>query len=749
MFAFPSQWALVLVLSFVSILSGCKSAQHGEPSYALAQGCYALKAVEDGRYFVAAGNDRYALSAVDELEAEKFFVKPSGLGTFLLYDREGGFPAVDFISLKRHWHASQKAEWRINDLAIYRGKTQVDQQYTLVSTPDNLRLLVSKAGPIVQANPSPISPSDAAFALVPQAAEQCKTFPEATLDAEIDPAFFEPKDPSQPVVGYADLHAHLGFPKAMSGLAMSGNAFSPWGIEHALADCKTLHGNNGQLDLLEGQNGASTNVGGHATAGYPDFTYWPSRSTNTHVQAYYRWIQRAWLSGLRLVVTDVTGNPTFCELLSYLHPFQGAGDCGSDDEVKNQTQYMYDMQDYIDAQEGGPGKGWFRVVTSPAQAREVISQNKLAVVLGSEYGTLFDCAESNNGCTAEYIERKLNEIHEMGIRSVFPIHRFDNAFGGTQPAGGVSGAWMHLSGMLTTSRVVHISDLIRPSKLLFKPIGGHFWELETCPEGVDGTSNILSMRKFIDEDFGFVRNAVLDIPTYGPFISTMLDFAFFRKLEPIPEYTEFNDGGNACNVRPLQDVGRYLLNRMIDKGMIIEIDHMSYNTRVQTFDVLENRQYSGVVSSHGWIENMPEMRERIFRLGGIMSPFNGSPTGISATWKRYADEMSEFPYLVGIGIGSDVQGVTSQPTGDEGFVPDYPFRSVDGLVTFTPPAVGDRALDFSTEGVAHYGLYAEWVENLRQLDERDDADLMDIFMSSAEAYIQMWERAEAQAIDRD
>jgi hypothetical protein len=104
---------------------------------------------------------------------------------------------------------------------------------------------------------------------------------------------------------------------------------------------------------------------------------------------------------------------------------------------------------------------------------------------------------------------------------------------------------------------------------------------------------------------------------------------------------------------------------------------------------------------------------------------------------------------VGIGIGSDVQGVTSQPTGDKGFVPEYPFPSVDGLVTFTPPSVGDRALDFSTEGVAHYGLYAEWVENLRQLDEGDDADLMGIFMSSAEAYIQMWERAEAQAIDRD
>ena len=30
---------------------------------------------------------------------------------------------------------------------------------------------------------------------------------------------------------------------------------------------------------------------------------------------------------------------------------------------------MYAMQDYIDAQFGGPGKGWYRIVTNPLEAR--------------------------------------------------------------------------------------------------------------------------------------------------------------------------------------------------------------------------------------------------------------------------------------------------------------------------------------------------------------------------------------------
>ena len=50
-----------------------------------------------------------------------------------------------------------------------------------------------------------------------------------------------------------------------------------------------------------------------------------------------------------------------------------------------------ELQDYIDAQNGGPGKGWFRIVTSPYEARRVINEGKLAVVLGIEVSKLFDC----------------------------------------------------------------------------------------------------------------------------------------------------------------------------------------------------------------------------------------------------------------------------------------------------------------------------------------------------------------------
>ena len=52
------------------------------------------------------------------------------------------------------------------------------------------------------------------------------------------------------------------------------------------------------------------------------------------------------------------------------------------DAVDRIIDESYAMERYIDAQSGGPGLGWFRVVHTPAEARTVIAAGKLAVVLG-------------------------------------------------------------------------------------------------------------------------------------------------------------------------------------------------------------------------------------------------------------------------------------------------------------------------------------------------------------------------------
>jgi hypothetical protein len=54
---------------------------------------------------------------------------------------------------------------------------------------------------------------------------------------------------------------------------------------------------------------------------------------------------------------------------------------------------------------------------------------------------------------------------------------------------------------------------------------------------------------------------------------------------------------------------------------------------------------------------------------------------------------------------------------------------------------GTRVWDINSDGVAHYGLYPDWIEDIRKVAGRDGATLMCEMGQGAEAYLQMWERA--------
>ena len=70
----------------------------------------------------------------------------------------------------------------------------------------------------------------------------------------------------------------------------------------------------------------------------------------------------------------------------------------------------------------------------------------------------------------------------------------------------------------------------------------------------------------------------------------------------------------------------------------------------------------------------------------------------------------------------------------------YPFQSFDGKVTLDQQVSGERAFDINTDGVAHYGLYPDWIEDLRNARAGDE--IIDDMGRGAEAYLQMWERAD-------
>ena len=97
--------------------------------------------------------------------------------------------------------------------------------------------------------------------------------------------------------------------------------------------------------------------------------------------------------------------------------------------IDDQIRAAKRLQRFIDAKYGGKGKGWCRIVKTPAAARRAIRRGQMAVVLGIEADALFGC-KPNSTCDDEYIRKKIKRYYKMGVRHIFPVHLHDNLFAG-------------------------------------------------------------------------------------------------------------------------------------------------------------------------------------------------------------------------------------------------------------------------------------------------------------------------------
>jgi len=171
--------------------------------------------------------------------------------------------------------------------------------------------------------------------------------------------------------------------------------------------------------------------------------------------------------------------------------------------------------------------------------------------------------------------------------------------------------------------------------------------------------------------------------------------------------------------------------------MLFDPDHMSVLARKASLDLTENLRYPGVLSSHSW--STPDAYPRVSEQGGFIAPYAGDSTGFVEKWKYHVGRADKRFYF-GLGYGADINGLGAQgdPRGADAENPvTYPFEGLGG-VTVDKQVSGERVYDINVDGVAHYGLYPDWVEDLRRL--AGDAIVEDM-ARGAEAYLLTWERA--------
>jgi microsomal dipeptidase-like Zn-dependent dipeptidase len=510
-----------------------------------------------------------------------------------------------------------------------------------------------------------------------------------------------------------------------------------------------------------------------------DFAGWPRWNSTTHQQAYYTWLQRAHRGGLQLAVLLAVTNESMCIAGRYLdYPeFDCAKSKGS---IDLQLAKAYELERWLMDECAGaqfalsgnnplfPGtpagiaaqktvaracatpsssEGWFKVVTSPQQARAAIAKGQLAVVLGIEEANLFGCNEGI--CTAPYVAAQLDEYYAKGVRHVFPIHNFDNDYGG-------SASWM---------------DTIAVGN---RYATGEWYETENCPatKGEAGGG----------DGYGF---------KIAPGFSDWLAAVIFG-LPVVLDLPAYYDGlATSCNKHALTPLGTALVTSMMRKGMIVDIDHMSIKGVDATLALAMQYGYPGIVASHALMFDLTkqehrhermrtaEQLRRIAALGGMIGAMtqpaeaggrdnpatllpppgtkvNNDCEGSSKTWAQ-SYEWAVKQMTVGgvkrpVAFGTDFNGISRHNAPRFGFdscgfspgvdVPQdatrvtYPF-TIAGFGTFDKQKTGDAVFDYNTAGLAHVGLLPDMIADLKKVG-LSDQDLEPLFQS-AEAYLQMWE----------
>ncbi len=542
-------------------------------------------------------------------------------------------------------------------------------------------------------------------------ASGCAVYPEAGVDATGHP--FTGASPGSTVSGTIDAHTHVTAFEFLGGAFHCGKPWDAYGIPYALGDCKPdEQGSNG---VVESFLDYGTPNHPHDTQGWPTFKDWPSPTDLAEEGDYYTGIKRAWLAGLRLMTTHLVDNEALCDLMTTRR-----NPCNDMQAVAIQAADLRALQDYIDAQSGGPGKGFFRIVTNPFQARQVINQGKLAVQEGIEVSHLFNCGEylGTPQCSQAQIDAGMRQVERLGVSTFFPVHKFDNAFGGTKMDSGEIGLLVNGGNHLET---------------------GHFWDVKTCT-GPAHDSTQLDPTAIAPAAGGLTQLLNLVGPTLLPgLINPPIPLPIGSKppspLSALPVYPP----PPHCNQRGLTALGGYLLDQMMQAHMVVQLDHMDVKTADAALTILEAHHYSGVVSAHSW-DSAAQENPRIYNLGGFVTPIAGaSPQSFIAQWRQSLTMRNQRFYNgTGFGYGADMNGLAEESQPSSATPISYPFASYDGKVSFSREVWGQRVFDLNRDGVANYGMYPDWLDELKVLAGRPI--LTDMF-HGAEAYLEMWERA--------
>lgn len=329
--------------------------------------------------------------------------------------------------------------------------------------------------------------------------------------------------------------------------------------------------------------------------------YWYTR---THQQMYLDWIKRSYQGGQRLLVATAGNNELLGSVLRDGHRDPQVSDYGA---VRRFAAYMKWLV-------ANPNNSWMEIAYTPADARRIIRGNRLAIILSTEVEDIGDHCKgdiswpypdqdggqtttmSTNGAnpwnqikvrtscgnnTNDWVNR-VESLYAAGYRMIIPMHFSNNDLGG--PAvytdlHNMNNRFMNgafLSVMSSPDVEFRLGESARkhdemsvknfhtpPNPLAAWNIGEIGWCQTNFVGGcvAGGGMGWLVFLPTVE-----VVLSILTQATYTPIP--------IAALSPLPKYDPSNPRGHV-NTVGLTPQGRAVLQAMMDRGMLIDVAHMS------------------------------------------------------------------------------------------------------------------------------------------------------------------------------
>lgn len=432
--------------------------------------------------------------------------------------------------------------------------------------------------------------------------------------------------------GWADLHAH-----PMSHLAFGADANGEngmfWGkpgghwysgyadLDKDNPSCTFKHGGfdadfvrhethkalMGNLDSLTEYYHLGQDDGPPVNHGGNTYQQWPHARSVTHQQMHITQIRRAYEGGQRLMIASTTDNEFLADMWTKIgfnwtgNPIPAVDPDFGFDSARRQLKAIKQMV-YLNPD-------WMEIALTSADAARIIKANKMAIILAVEMDSL----------TPAQI---LKLVKEDGVRQVIPVHLVNNDIGG---AAVYTDAFNAVNNFLHSERDEFQHVLYDGfMKVLYDPLIAFRFGVPSIPH-VAGVGAI-------------------DLQPVPP--------AEFAKLG----YDDPEAIGGHRNLLGLTSEGKTFIKELAQRGVIIDLAHMSQNAMTDTLDLVQDWDYP-VMDSHTGFRAADDtaFSERDLRRGdaAVISKLGGV-IGLGTDWhegfkrlfyRKAKDENSSIFYL--------------------------------------------------------------------------------------------------------